>query len=122
MLTVAMELLKIQMRMIICWYSSMLKMEIYIIIYQKILKKVLDKKGNPNKIYGVIPYLAPEVLSKKLYTKESDIYSFGMIMWEFTTGKKPFHNRSHNHVLITDILKGESPQITDDTPEFYAEK
>ena len=44
-----------------------------------------------------------------------------MIMWEFTTGKKPFHDRSHNHCLISDILKGERPQITDDTPKFYAE-
>ena len=42
-------------------------------------------------------------------------------MWEFTTGKKPFHDRSHNHCLILDILKGERPQITDDTPEFYTE-
>src|SRR5205823_1469527 len=75
----------------------------------------------PNKIHGVIPYLAHEVLSKKSYTKESDIYSFGMIMWEHTTGKKPFHGRSHNHYLILDILKGERPKITDDTPEFYAE-
>src|SRR5947199_29968 len=84
-------------------------------------QQVVDKKDNPNKIYGVIPYLAPEVLLKKPYTKESDIYSFGMIMWEHTTGKKPFHDRSHNHFLITDILKGERPQITDDTLEFYAE-
>ena len=84
-------------------------------------RQVIDKKDNPNKIYGVIPYLAPEVLSKKPYTKESDIYSFGMLMWECTTGKKPFHDRSHNHCLISDILKGERPQITDDTPEFYAE-
>src|SRR5205807_445370 len=66
-------------------------------------------------------YLAPEVLSKKLYTEKSDIYSFGMIMWEFTTGKKPFHDRPHNHILILDILKGERPQIADDTPEFYVE-
>ena len=84
-------------------------------------QQVIDKKDNPNKIFGVIPYMAPEVLSKKPYTKESDIYSFGMIMWEFTTGKKPFHDRPHNHILISDILKGERPQITDDTPEFYAE-
>ena len=42
-------------------------------------------------------------------------------MWEFTIGKKPFHNRPHNYILISDILKGERPQITDDTPEFYAE-
>ena len=84
-------------------------------------QQIVDKKDNPNKIFGVIPYLAPEVLSKKPYTKELDIYSFGMIMWEFTTGKKPFHDRPHNHCLISDILKGERPQITDDTPEFYAE-
>src|SRR6185369_3289831 len=47
--------------------------------------------------------------------------SFGMIMWEFTTGKKPFCNRPHDHHLILDILKGERSQITDDTPEFYAD-
>src|SRR5437764_11396189 len=39
----------------------------------------------------------------------------------YSTGKKPFHDRPHNHHLISDILKGESPQYTDDTPEFYAE-
>src|SRR5438045_9658746 len=44
-----------------------------------------------------------------------------MIMWEFTTGKKPFHDKPHNHYLIFNILRGERPQITDDTPEFYAE-
>ena len=43
MLTNVMELLKIQTRMIICWYLIMLKMEIYIIIYQKILKKLLGE-------------------------------------------------------------------------------
>ena len=85
-------------------------------------QQMVDKKDNPKKIYGVIPYVAPEILSKeKSYTKESDIYSFGMIMWEFTTGKKPFHDRPHDSYLILDILKGERPQITDDTPEFYAE-
>ncbi len=84
-------------------------------------QQIIDKKDNKNKIYGVIPYLAPEALSKKPHTKELDIYSFGMIMWEFTTGVKPFHDRPHNHCLILDILRGERPQITDDTPEFYAE-
>src|SRR6185295_7146856 len=84
-------------------------------------QQLVDKKDDPHKIFGVVPYLAPEVLSKKPYTKESDIYSFGMIMWEHTTGKKPFHDRTHNHLLISDILNGERHQITNDTPEFYAE-
>src|SRR6185295_9170099 len=84
-------------------------------------QQLVDKKDDPHKIFGVVPYLAPEVLSKKPYTEKSDIYSFGMIMWEHTTGKKPFHDRAHNHLLISDILNGERPQITNDTPEFYAE-
>src|SRR5437660_4263990 len=85
-------------------------------------QQVIDKKDNPqNEIYGVIPYMAPEVLSKKPYTQKSDIYSFGMIMCENTTGKKPFHDRPHDEYLMLDILKGERPKITDDTPEFYAE-
>ena len=35
-------------------------------------------------------------------------------------GKKPFRDRPHDHYLMLDILKGERPQITDDTPEFYS--
>ena len=84
-------------------------------------QQLVDKKDNSNKIFGVIPYLAAEVLSRKRYTKESDVYSFGMIMWEYTTGKKPFYDRPHNHLLISDILNGIRPQVTDDTPEFYVE-
>src|SRR3954454_17149534 len=34
-------------------------------------------------IYGVIPFMAPEVLRGKPYTLTSDVYSFSIIMWEF---------------------------------------
>src|SRR5438874_2393402 len=95
----------------------MQKMEIYIIIYQKILKKLL---GNI-KLIHFIGFHKGKLLLKKPYTQKSDIYSFGMIMWEHTTGKKPFHDRPHDQYLMLDILKGERPQITDDTPKFYAE-
>ncbi|POG82103.1 hypothetical protein GLOIN_2v1498793, partial [Rhizophagus irregularis DAOM 181602=DAOM 197198] len=43
-----------------------------------------DSGNNDNEIYGVLPYMAPEILRKKPYTLASDIYSFSMIMWEFT--------------------------------------
>src|SRR5437016_12789280 len=44
-----------------------------------------------------------------------------MIMWEHTTGKKPFYNRSHDHHLMLDIVEGKRLEITEDTPEFYAD-
>ncbi|POG63002.1 hypothetical protein GLOIN_2v1757658 [Rhizophagus irregularis DAOM 181602=DAOM 197198] len=44
----------------------------------------------------------------------------GMIMWELTTGCKPFANVGHDINLIYKILDGERPEITKDTPECYA--
>src|SRR4051794_17473984 len=49
-----------------------------------------------DEIYGIIPYIAPEVLRGRPYTPASDIYSFSMIMWEFTSGVSPFNNRAHD--------------------------
>ena len=43
-----------------------------------------------------------------------------MIMWELTTGCKPFANIDHDHKLIYEIIDGKRPEITMDTPECYA--
>ncbi|GET60581.1 kinase-like domain-containing protein [Rhizophagus irregularis DAOM 181602=DAOM 197198] len=72
------------------------------------------------KIYGVMPYVAPEVLRRRSYTKESDIYSFGMIMYFVATGRQPFYNRAHDHLLALDICKGLRPEINElEAPIFY---
>ena len=55
---------------------------------------------NNNENYGIIPYMAPEIFKGQKYTGASDIYSFGMIMWEFMTGRRPFWNRIHDAELI----------------------
>ncbi|GBB98720.1 hypothetical protein RclHR1_00330047 [Rhizophagus clarus] len=74
-----------------------------------------------NEIYGVIPYIAPEIFKGSSFSKESDVYSMGMIMWELTTGCKPFANVEHDINLILRILDGERPEITEDTPGCYAD-
>src|SRR4051812_20690326 len=74
------------------------------------------KKDN---IYGVIPFMAPEVLRHKPYTLASDIYSFSIIMWEFTSGVTPFYDRAHDLQLCLSICKGERPEITENTPQCY---
>ncbi|CAB4410454.1 unnamed protein product [Rhizophagus irregularis] len=84
------------------------------------LSQAANNESSNNEIYGVIPYIAPEIFKGSEFSKESDIYSFGMIMWELTTGCKPFDNVEHDHNLIYKILDGERPKITEDTPECYA--
>jgi len=87
------------------------------------LSKPADKPAKSDEIYGVLPYMAPEILRGKPYTKAADIYSFGIIMWEMTSGIPAFNNMPHNLNLSINICKGlrpkivEVPNIFDDTKE-----
>ncbi|RIA79640.1 kinase-like domain-containing protein [Glomus cerebriforme] len=72
------------------------------------------------KIYGVMPYVAPEVLRGKPYTQAADIYSFGMIMYFVATGRQPFANCAHDHHLVSDICKGNRPELNEpEAPKCY---
>ena len=85
------------------------------------LCKPINELQNSKDIYGVLPYMAPEVLRRKAYTPASDIYSFSMIMWEFTSGIPPFDDRAHDYHLNLSICKGERPEVIKNTPECYTD-
>ena len=72
------------------------------------------------KIYGVMPYVAPEVLRGKPYTQAADIYSFGMVMYFVATGRQPFADRAHDQDLALSICNGIRPEITEkEAPKCY---
>src|SRR6266496_3547485 len=56
--------------------------------------------------YGVLPYMAPEILRGQNYTKASDIYSFGIIMYEVISGLPPYHPVSHDINLAIKFCQG----------------
>ena len=65
--------------------------------------------------------MVPEILQRRKYTKASDIYRFGMIMWELMTGRRPFWDQNHDTKLIIEICDGLRPQIVTNAPEGYIE-
>ncbi|CAG8768913.1 213_t:CDS:1, partial [Ambispora leptoticha] len=71
-------------------------------------------------IFGVIPYIAPEVLytGGKEYTQKSDIYSFGIIMSEVFTGYPPYHDIPHGETLVRKICIGHRPEIRCEVPQL----
>jgi serine/threonine protein kinase len=74
-----------------------------------------------NSVYGNLPYIAPEVLKGGEYTSASDIYSFGMLMWEIASGQAPFKNVEHDQYLSLEICEGERPKIGTGIPSKYKE-
>src|SRR6266540_869679 len=73
----------------------------------------------PSSVIGVLPYIAPEVLNGKPYTQKSDIYSFGILMSEISTGQRPFNDKAHGHGLMLKICEGLRPAFSNNTPKFY---
>ncbi|RIA91439.1 kinase-like domain-containing protein [Glomus cerebriforme] len=84
------------------------------------LCKPVDSELAQNSIQGVLPYIAPEVLKNKPYTKQSEVYSMSMIMWELTSNESPFSDKRHDKELAFAILNGLRPKIIEGTPDFYA--
>ena len=78
-----------------------------------------NEQKSDDKICGVLPYIAPEVLNGEPYTLPSDIYSFGVIMAELSSGKPPFHKRKHDASLALEICNGFRPEFGKGTPEIY---
>ncbi|GBB98113.1 hypothetical protein RclHR1_03140012 [Rhizophagus clarus] len=81
----------------------------------------LTKQANEivtKEIIGVLPYIAPEVLDKKPYTKASDIYSLAMILWEVGTEKIPYEDISFNTEFAKNGLR---PEIPKEIPNCYAD-
>ncbi|RHZ89203.1 hypothetical protein Glove_18g30 [Diversispora epigaea] len=78
-------------------------------------------ENDPEKIYGIISYMAPETLSQGKYTLASDIYSFGMIMLEVLTSYPPYYNIPHNENLAMGICEGLKPEIKCEIPQFLKE-
>ncbi|EXX67324.1 Kin3p [Rhizophagus irregularis DAOM 197198w] len=81
------------------------------------IKQTVKEEG----IYGVLPYMAPEVLRGQQYTKAADIYSFGIIMNEFLSEEIPFNDIPHNEFLAIKICKGLRPTISKDIPKLLAD-
>ncbi|RGB27956.1 kinase-like domain-containing protein [Rhizophagus diaphanus] len=64
---------------------------------------VKSYQNSNKKIYGVLPYVAPEVLRGKEYTQASDIYRYGIIAYEICTGFPPYYDIAHDELLAMKI-------------------
>ncbi|RHZ77208.1 hypothetical protein Glove_184g88 [Diversispora epigaea] len=83
-------------------------------------KLIVANPDSPEKknIFGVLPYIAPEVLSGEEYTKAADVYSFGIIAYEIVTGFPPYPDIPHDKDLAMKICNGLRPKIPFHIPKL----
>ncbi|MBI3425686.1 MAG: serine/threonine protein kinase, partial [Acidobacteria bacterium] len=76
---------------------------------QNLLKKPLT---NPGVIMGTVGYMSPEQVRGAEVDHRSDIFSFGMILYEMLAGQRAF-NGSSMAELMSAILKEELPELSE---------
>ena len=84
-------------------------------LYDFTLASLLTKRGSDMETSGVLVgkvgslrYMAPEMYLMGPYTEKVDVYSFGIILWQLITCKKPFQgytsDQLKSEVEVTTIL------------------
>ena len=62
-------------------------------------------------ILGTLQYMAPEQIEAKKVDPRTDIFAFGAVVYEMTTGKRAFEGKSSASVMAR-ILEAEPPAMT----------
>jgi len=81
------------------------------------LSRSVDSLKKEDEIYGVLPYVAPEVLQEKGYTQASDVYSSGIVAYKVLTGLPPHYDKKYDVYLALKVCEGTRPRFQIKIPQ-----
>jgi len=76
-----------------------------------------DIEGKTLNPVGPIRWMAPESIRDQVYSKKSDVWMFGVLVYEIVARREPHVDVDPNNVLILIRNKGLTPTIPDNCPE-----
>ncbi|KAH3757180.1 protein kinase [Pelomyxa schiedti] len=67
-------------------------------------------------------WMSPEMLTRSAYTEKTDVYSFGVCLWEMISAEVPFGHITEMSVLVDTVArKGQRPKIPSGCPALLVE-
>ena len=95
------------------------------------LSRKISEASSNIKLLGVVPYIDPKSFNNQNNTcnknenyklnKKSDVYSVGVLMWQISSGRRPFSAESieYDVGLALAIINGKRETFDNNTPDEY---
>jgi len=78
--------------------------------------QLTDGRTRPGTILGTVSYMSPEQTSGRTLDARSDVFSFGIVLYEALTGRRPFEAGSDIEVMQS-IVRDQPPPLSADLPQ-----
>ncbi len=84
--------------------------------------KEVSQVGKTAATIGPLRWMAPEALGKQLYSTKSDVWSFGMILFEVVAHEEPHEHDNLISVAISIRDEGFAPSIPDTVLQYFVKR
>lgn len=82
---------------------------------ETVMQTTRSETTRPGSILGTLAYMSPEQAAGRPTDACSDIFSFGVLLYEMLAGQRPFRGATDLEVLQT-IIHGAAPPLPDNVP------
>ncbi|KAK9808830.1 hypothetical protein WJX72_004554 [[Myrmecia] bisecta] len=85
------------------------------------LSRVLSQESISTGTYGTVTHMPPELLTTGQLSKATDVYAFGVLLWEMYTGQRPWGGLLQMQIIFHVTIQNKKLEFPADAPPFLVQ-